>query len=364
MRHKNKVILDKSIKNTAIKAAEKKPAIKISLKNRLIIICACIAVVIAVSVLLFTNPIKSVPDNITITVAWNPGSTIDDIVRVLIREMDVPVTLHNVTGANGANGANTVYRSMSNGENILATNLSAFVTSEAMGFADNSHRDWESWLLAFVPAVIVVANDSPYTAINELINAIRENPGAIRLADEGYGTVSYVAAELFSSQVVLELNHQSFSGSNQVIEALFDYNADFAILLSAQAADYIRSGDLRALGVFDINDFSFDSDYSIPSIADLDNRLSAFLPFGEYFGLFVPKNTPSAQFNSLDSIIIEAVSSESFDKFCKEAGLKAITPDRSRNNSIVEHICSVMNWTLYNAGFLPANPNTLGIPKP
>jgi len=321
---------------------------KLKRKKRLLMIIITIVILIPVIVVLLiinTNPFQRSPDELTITIAWNPGSTADDVVRAMSREISTNISLHNVVGANGANGANAVYRSLRNGSNVLSTNLSAFVTSEAMGFAESSPRDWEVWLLAFSPAVIIVADDSPYQTIDDLIADIRANPSTIRCADDGYGTIGFTAAELFSSQIVLEVHHESFSGEAQAIDAVLNNQADFAILLGALVAENIRSGLLRELGA--IND-----------------AVNLAVPFGEYYGLFIPANTPHEHLASFDSMIKSAASSETFLSYLSNAGLLAVTPDRSTSAATVEGFSSITNWTLWSAGFLPTNPDSLGIQKP
>jgi len=317
-------------------------------KKRLIMSIITVVIIIFVIVmflLLNVNPFRNILDEFTVIIAWNPGSIADDIVGVIIREMDADVSLHNITGAHGANGANAVYRSQRSDTNILSTNLSAFVTSQAMGFAESSPRDWEVWLLAYSPAVIIVADDSSYQTINDLIADIRANPNKIRCADDGFGTIGYTATELFSSHLVLEVHHESFSGETQAIDAVLSNQADFAILLGAQLTDIIHTGMLRELGT-------------------LNDAIDLAVPFGEYYGLFIPKNTPHAHLVSFDNIIKTAASSESFTDYINKTGLTAITPDRNKNAATVEHFSSITNWTLYNTGFLPTNPDTLGIPKP
>jgi len=336
--------------------------------KRLILILAIIILipVITVILIIYTNPFRSTHNKLTITVAWNPRSTADDITRVIAGEINTSVVLQNITGAGGANGANEVLRLPRNGGNILSTSLTSFVTSEAMGFAESSHRDWEVWLFAFSPAILVVPNDSHFKTFENLIETIREYPGIVRCADDGYGTVSYIAAELFSSQVALEIFHQSFSGSSSATIALEEYQADFAIIPSSQAKELLRSGTLRALGVFSESTFILSGgiDIIIPPIAGFSNNFDSSLPFGEYFGLFIPESTPSTIINSYDNMFMDVIGSDAFIEFARNSGLEIITPDRVLSNEIAEHICSVANWTLYNTGFLPVNPETLDIPKP
>jgi len=337
-------------------------------RNRRNIAIAIIVLAIALTLIIISygNPFRSTPDEVTITVAWNPGSTADDMVRAMLDVADTEIILQNITGAYGADGSNAVFRDTHEGTRLLSTSLTAFVTSQAMGFAESSHKDWEAWLCAFSPAVVVVASDTPYNDIDKLITDIRTNPGMIRCADGGHGTISYIAAELFSSRAVLEIDHISYSGSNPAITALFDGEAEFAILPSTFIINYLHSGELRALGAFSTTDLSLNDGNKkiiVPSITGLSERLDAVLPIGEYYGLFIPADTSEAQLNGLETMIKKATSSDKFMAFIQTSGLEPIIPDRNNSTKTIEIFSSTVNWTLYDAGFLPTNPELLGIPR-
>jgi len=343
-------------------------------KYRLILLIIVIVLVIAASTffLIRSGIFNSQPEQISITVAWNPGSTADDIVREMSRATDTQISIQNITGANGANGANAVFSSERSGTSLLSTSLSALVTSEAMGFAESSQNDWASWLCAFSPAIVVVADDSPFYSMNDLIAAIRLDPGRIRCANSGFGTISFTAAELLSTRVILEFDHISLSGSSQVIEALQsseqqEAEADFAVLLSIEATEHLRTGQIRAIGAFTGSEHFFQYGnpvVTVPSISGIDNRLDNVLPFGEYFGLFIPTDTPQSRLHGLDNMIKAVTESQTFSHFLSNNGLMAITPNRNESSQATEHFSSIINWTLYDVGYLPTNPETLGIPRP
>jgi len=371
---RNRPSVSVRVKPSYSKTVKNKAILKRRKRNRLILIIAA-SVLICATALFFifrSSVFESAPDNISVTVAWNPGSITDDMVRVMSAAVDTQITLQNITGANGANGANAVFQSERNGTYLLSTSLSALVTAEATGFSENSHNEWDAWLCAFSPAVIVVANDSPYSSVSDLLSAIIHNPGKLRCANSGFGTISFTAAEIFSTRVVLEFDHISFSGSSQAIEALKSSDlqedeADFAILLSIEAAESLRTGQLRALGAFAEIEYILqngDSTIHIYPFIGMEGRLDDVLPIGEYFGLFIPADTPQSQLHKLDTMIRTAVDSEVFENFLREKGLVKAIPDRSIDSTTIKNFSSIINWTLYDVGFLPTNPGTLGIPRP
>ncbi|MCL2698045.1 MAG: hypothetical protein FWE74_08185 [Oscillospiraceae bacterium] len=237
------------------------------MKKKILIIIITAVLITAAAVLfflrerLFSN--VDIPSQITITVAWNPGSVADDIARVVSGDMDTQVILQNITGANGANGLNAVFNAPHDGTNLLSTSLSAFLSAEPMGFADSKPDDWTWWLVAFSPAVIVVAADSPYESINELGNLVQADTS---------------------------------SGSSPAVNAVLRGEADFAELLRVEVIHLLNSGELRVLETLD---------------------------FGEHYGLFVPAGVPADRLSGLENLIESAVASEAFAVFLNDNGLLA-----------------------------------------
>ena len=336
------------------------------------LVFAVVSVLIIVSVWLIVDNtilnslIKDPPSQMTVTVAWNPGSVVDSMIHTMAIDMDSQLTLQYIPGENGARGKNAVFQAAHDGANILATNMSAFVATEAMGFAESSPRDWAVWLCAFSPSVVVVSADSSYNSIGDLITDLRQNPGNLRCANTGFGTISYIAAELFSTRSVLEFEHVPYPGGSPAIIALLEEEADFAIIQSDELVDRLRSGELKALCVFSEEALALSGEGSkvvIPSIKGIIENFDIVLPFGEVYGLPIPADVPLNRIYGIEMLVKSAVETEGFASFVNRKGLIAIEPDYSKSEEIVEHLSSLICWTLYDVGFLPINPSGLDIGK-
>jgi len=315
---------------------------------------------------LLNSLLKDPPNQLTVTVAWNPGSIIDSMIHTMALDMDSQLTLQYIPGENGARGKNAVFQAAHDGANILATNMSAFVATEAMGFAESSPRDWTVWLCAFSPSVVTVSADSSYESIGDLITDLRQNPGRLRCANAGFGTISYVAAELFSTRSVLEFDHIYYPGDSPVIQALLDKEADFAILQSDELVNRLRSGELKALCVFSEEELDLSGEGSeivIPTLKGSCENLDMILPFGEIYGLPVPADVPINRIHGIETLVKSAVETVGFASFVNGKGLVAIEPDYNKNIETIEHLSSLICWTLYDVGFLPINPSSLDIGK-
>jgi tripartite-type tricarboxylate transporter receptor subunit TctC len=240
------------------------------------------------------------------------------MVNAIAGSVETHLSIHHIPGANGANGLNAVYAAPP-GDGVLATSLSAFVTAEAMGFGESSRHSWVAWLCAFAPAVVTVAADSPFESMEDLTAALQTN--SLVGANSGFGTMSFVAAELFREE--FDFENISHDGASPAINALRGGEADFAIMLSTEIA--LSSGELRALDT---------------------------LPIGEYFGLFVPADTQNI--DGIEAMLQTAAASDAFMEFARNAGLTALSPER--NPDYINAFCAKVCQTLYDAGFLPVVP--------
>jgi len=89
-----------------------------------------------------------IPGQITVTIAWNPGSIADDMIRVMDFG-ETQLVLQNIPGTHGAKGLNAVFGQEHDGTNLLSTSLSAFIEVGEMGFAESRTSEWTEWIVAY-----------------------------------------------------------------------------------------------------------------------------------------------------------------------------------------------------------------------
>jgi tripartite-type tricarboxylate transporter receptor subunit TctC len=146
-----------------------------------------------------------------------------------------------------------------------------------------------------VPAVVMVHPSVPAKTIPEFIAYAKANPGKINMSTPGIGSINHVAGELFKMMAGVDL------------VAVHYRSSQFPDLLSGQvqvtfnplpsSLEFIKSGKLRALAVTSSKRQSVLPD--VPPVAQ-------FLPGYEataWFGIGVPKATPTAIVDSLNQAI-------------------------------------------------------------
>lgn len=292
-----------------------------------------------------------------IIVPWNPGGTADLVTRMLINEAMPEISIRNVHGANGTLGLNEVYNEPHDGKTLLGTNLSAFVTAEYMGFTEHGYDDWEIWLTAYAPSIVAVKADSPHKTLDSLLNAAVSKPDEITCANAGNGTLGFVSAYLFAESAGIEVIHTEYSGFNPAVNAVVSGEADYIVALSSELIEKLRSGEVRALAVLDGQPYSFDGvDYEIPEYTEIP-------PFGEYYGIMLPKGAAENIINAFDSTWKKARESESFGVFAKEKGLLCLDYSRGETAALADSNASVICWTLYDTGTVNVSPETAGLTR-
>lgn len=309
--------------------------------------------------------------DITVIVPWNPGGGTDLTVRALVEEMSndlgVRMSVTNMPGASGSVGMQDVYDSPKDGYKILGHGMMAFTNSQVMGLTDTSYKNWVVWDAAFSPNVIAVRKDSPYKTIDDLIAAMKENPGKITASSAGVGTGGHIGASIFAQGIDAEYTHIPYEGGNPAIIAALSGEVDFTAQLSMEMIDMLRSGDLVGLASLSDEDLVIDGpsgQITIPSIKTAVPEMEAMLPLGESFGVMVPDGTPDDVIDALDASYKNAVESESFKKLAEDKGMIVFGYDMVETSDYLDKLASIVCWNLYDNGSAKISPDTLGIPRP
>ena len=120
----------------------------------------------------------------------NPGGGWDFTCRQIgkimfdIGAVDKPIRVTNMAGAGGGLAFNHVVAERNNDADLIVAASSATSTR----LAQNAYAGMTADRVRFVgaigadPGVIVVAKDSPYQSLSDLINAIKANPGSVTFA--------------------------------------------------------------------------------------------------------------------------------------------------------------------------------------
>lgn len=169
----------------------------------------------------------------------------------LKKELGVGVIVLNKPGGSFTVGTDMVARSKKDGYTIGYVNAPAIVYSrvtEPKSVAYDPQKDLEPLgLHVFFPQAIAVQAKAPWKNIQELIAHAKKNPGALRCANPGQGSVSTFVAELTQDLAGFKVTQVPTKGGQQAPTMLLGGHVELAVGAYSVFAPHVESGNLKIL---------------------------------------------------------------------------------------------------------------------
>lgn len=303
--------------------------------------------------------------NINLTVPYGAGGTTDLTARALANAMGeklgVTINVVNTPGAGGSAGTLNVQNAKNDGYTLLANGMLSFCTMPINGYTDKTYRDWDIWIATYAPNVIVVPKDSPFNTIQDLIEAIRKNPGQITAGTAGIGSGGHFGAEVIKAIAGADYKHITYAGGGPAFTATLAGEVQFCPQLLAEYKDAIISGQVKALCTLSDEDITIADGITIPSIKNFYPEAAKFLPMGEVTGILVPKGLPESTLAKLDEAFLYAVKDQAFLDFCATKSFAVNIYDRQHSQAFMDDFASKACYLMYDAGATSINPADFGI---
>lgn len=214
------------------------------------IVC-CVAGCLSLPAVAQTYPTKP----IRLVVPFGAGGVADLTARTVVQKMaeglGQSVVIDNKPGAGGVVAGDAVAKAapdgytlllMSNGTAVSAGLFKSLPFDTAKDFAPVS-------TLGFFDLSIVVADNSRFKTLGELLAYARANPGKLNVGTINVGSTQNLAAELFKTSAGVDVQVVPFNGTPAVITALRGGQIDAAVEILSPVVPQINARALRALAV-------------------------------------------------------------------------------------------------------------------
>ena len=229
-----------------------------------------------------------------VIISFTPGSSTDIVGRIVMQKVSEywgqPVVPENRAGAGGSIGSAAVARATPDGYTLLI-NSSAHSVNPAI-YAKLPYDTLKDFIdvvpLAVQPNVLVVAGNSPYTTLMDLVNAARAKPGAINFGHAGIGSGTHLNTERFVAASGINVTQIPFKGTPEVITSLLSGSVDCYWAPISAAIANIRSGRLRALAVSTPRRNS-----QLPEVPTTGEAGVSGADAPLWFGVWAPAGTPA-----------------------------------------------------------------------
>ena len=226
-------------------------------------------------------------------VPFPPGGATDIIARVLAQKMtdawSQPVVVENRAGAAGAIGSDAVAKSAPDGYTILMGTTSTHAVNPAINpkLPYNNLADFAPVTLVATFPNVLVAHPTTANTLQELIAALKSNPGKYAFGSSGAGSSTHLTGELFKLMTQTDINHIPYKGTGPLLNDLMAGHVAFAFDQITGVMPYIQSGKMRALGVA-----SAERNAALPAVPAIAEVLPGFEATA-WVGIFAPARTPA-----------------------------------------------------------------------
>lgn len=162
----------------------------------------------SVLIVTLTSPvwgIEKYPDRpIDFLCTWGVGGGADQMARTIgklaEKVLGVALPVSNIPGSSGNTGMANLLAAKADGYTI-ATYIADTLGTIPAGTARHKISDFE-WIVRtqVAPSFLFVKTDSPYKTIQDLLKFAKENPGKLKVAATGFGTVDDITVRYLTSR--------------------------------------------------------------------------------------------------------------------------------------------------------------------
>lgn len=276
----------------------------------------------------------SYPDHpIRLISPYEPGGGVDIVARMvakyLTESLHKAVVVENRPGAGGVVGTQGLVAAAPDGYTLALESPAPLVVAPYL--IKNLNYDAQKdltpiSLIAVVPAVLLVKNNSPIHSVNDLLTMAREHPGKLTFSSSGIGGTAHLSAELLDSMAHINLLHVPYKGTAPAIEAVLSGDVTMTFADMTAGLSFVKGHQLRAVAVT--------SPKRTPALPDIPTVAQTVPGYQStvWYALFAPKGTPAPIVEKLNREMVKFVQDPKVRAFLANEGAEAVgsTPDQLR----------------------------------
>jgi tripartite-type tricarboxylate transporter receptor subunit TctC len=255
------------------------------------------------------------PDRpIKVVVPYTPGGGTDAVTRNLLDKLTSEtkwmLIVDNKPGGGGNVGLDIVAKSKPDGYTLGMGQTANLAINPALmqKMPFDPVKDLiPVALVAELPTLLVVRQDSPMKNLNDVIQAAKARPGNLKQALAGSGTVGHLAGEMLAVKAGISFLNVPYKGAAPAITDLLGGQTDFMFATPQGVLGMIKGGKMRALAVTSTRRLSVLPE--VPTVAE-----SGYKGFEavDWKLLVAPANTPASVIQQINAAVEKALANPAF----------------------------------------------------
>ena len=266
---------------------------------------------------------------ITMVVPWGAGGGTDATARIVAammeKEMGQPVNVVNRTGGNGVVGHSAIASAPADGYTLGMITVEISMMHWA-GLTDLKPTNYTPLALMNIdPAAVTVRADSPYKTVNDLLAAIKANPGKFKASGTGQGGIWHLALAGMLKDQKMELSAAPWVPSNGAAPAMNDLAAggiEFVTCSLPESRALIDAGKARPLTIMANQPSGL-----YPNVPTLKTATGSNWAIGAWRGIAGPKGLPADVQAKLGAVLKKIYDSPDYQGFMQQRGFGVVYAD-------------------------------------
>lgn len=271
------------------------------------------------------------PDKpIRFLVPYPPGGGTDVIARIVQERFQAalgqPIIIDNKGGAGGSVGTELAARAAPDGHTILFT-LSSHTINPAIfpKLSFDTVKDFEPiGTVASLPQILVANPRLPANTIAELVALAKDRPTLLSYASVGNGSPGHLAGELFKLRTGTHMTHIPYRGGGPAVTDVVGGQVQLLWVSIPAAAQFVKSGQLKALGVS-----TSKRSAAFPDVPTIEQAGIKDFEVDSWYAMFAPAKTPQPIIEKLNVALNSVVADQSIKERLLAQGSEGVggTPE-------------------------------------
>jgi tripartite-type tricarboxylate transporter receptor subunit TctC len=262
---------------------------------------ARIAAATLIALLALANPVPALSQPypskfIKFVVGGAPGGGADLVARAIAQTLSEgfgqQVVVEARSGGGGVIAAQAALAAPADGYTMFLANAINMSVAPAVmrALPYDPVRDFSPvTLLAIAPLLVAVHPSVQAKTIKDFVMLAKSQPGRLRAASNGNGTIQHLAIEMLTRDAGISLLHVPYKNGAQAVTDTVGGHVDLIITALPTVLSQVKASRLRALAVT-----SSERSKAAPDIPTLAESGFAGFEATQWYGIFARANTPPA----------------------------------------------------------------------
>ena len=263
------------------------------------------------------------PDRpITMVVPWGAGGGTDAVARIIAslleKDLGQPVNVVNRTGGSGVVGHQAIASAAPDGYTLGLATVEITMMHHQKLTELNPTSYTPIALVNLDPAGFQVRADSPYKSMNDVVAAIKANPGKFKASGTGQGGIWHLSIAGMLRDLKIDPATVPWVPSNGAAPGLQDLVAggiEFVPCSLPEARSLIEAGRVRSLAVMDGKRADL-----FPNVPTLKEATGSAWTMGAWRGVVAPKGLPKDVATRLEAAVKKVYDSKEYKDFMAQRG--------------------------------------------